>query len=225
MPKRVPIAVAVVDEETLVRSILAAFIAQLGPYKVVLTTGHGAAFIGAAAECAAPRIAAVAISAEEGPEADWQASMQWMKAHWPDTRILAITCERSRAVLQRAVTMGACGFLCRATSMTDELAEALRQLDSTGHYHTADVLAILAQDEPAPVLDPRFAGLSHTLLKVLDQVCTADDPTWPMVGERLHRSGSTMVSHSAALRKHLGLRNKLALVVEGRKAGFGKGAW
>ena len=53
MPKRALIAVAVVEEETLVRSAFTAFITGLGPYKVILTTGHGAAFIGSPARCGA----------------------------------------------------------------------------------------------------------------------------------------------------------------------------
>ena len=88
MPKRVPIAVAVVEEESLVRTAIAAFIDHLGPYKVMLATGHGAAFIGVAEECAEPRIAIVSVSEEEGREPDWCVSVQWIKDHWPATLIV-----------------------------------------------------------------------------------------------------------------------------------------
>ncbi|MBL7951776.1 MAG: response regulator transcription factor [Flavobacteriales bacterium] len=220
-----PITTVIVEEEALVLGLLERVVVQRGRFRVVLATGHGDAFAQAAAALPAPEVAVVGTAAGAGA-ADGAATIAWMKAHWPRTRVLAIVGERTAACVLRLVRAGACGLVCSRTASPVLLEQALDEVHAHGLYQPPDLLPILAAGEAlASEHETLIASLSRMERKVLDAVCAPDHPQWKVVAERLYVSLATISTHSAALFRKLGVTNKTALVQKGRALGFGKGTW
>ncbi|MBK7553452.1 MAG: response regulator transcription factor [Flavobacteriales bacterium] len=221
MPTKSLITVAVVEEEALVRCLLVEHIERLGRYRVVLAEAHGAAFTKVAEECSAPRLAVVGIRGASGPD-----SIAWIKDKWPNTRILAILCERKAVAVLGAVGAGACGLLCRLTNAVADVDEALDAVHAKGHYQPNDLLPILAEGSASTIADTAvLESLTRIEKKVLDLVCAPDLPKWEKVADTMCRSLATIESHRASIYRKMGVVEVKAAVLMGRAMGFGNGQW
>lgn len=207
------------------RSFLEHVITGKGKHAVVLATDHGEAFLAAAGQQPAPHVAVVGINAAtDAPRC--AATLAWMRAHWPRTRVLAIVGQRTMESLLGVIGAGVCGFVCRATATLESLVVALDDVQVRGVHQPPDLLPVLAAGATTAVdNDALIATLSRVERKVLDQVCMPDLPTWKVVAERLFRSEATIDTHRAALFEKLGVTSKTALVQKAQPMGFGNALW
>lgn len=208
-----PVRIAVVDHCYAVQKGLELIIAELTGYTVTLTAQDGKDLDFRHGNAVPVHIAIVDM--HDGVEA-----IQWIRSHWPDTRVLAKSEDRSAAAMHAALRAGACGFIPDNFSHM-LLHDALDGVRLRGCYHDDSLIRL---QSAAPPLD-LSTRLRPVLLQVLDCVCTDDEPTWQMVADRLCKSKPTIDTHQAALFKLLGVRSKAGLVSLGRSQGFGKGRY
>lgn len=103
-----PIPIALVDDHTLFRSVLADMIQGTERFNVVVQAADGAEYLHAVKQGAEVAVAVVDLCM---PVMDGFETIAWIRANTPGTRALALTFELSAEVHERALQAGACGFL------------------------------------------------------------------------------------------------------------------
>lgn len=125
------IPVALIDDHTLLRNMLATMIGNMPEYEVVLDAGNGKEFI-AALETSGKGVS-VAVVDLHMPIMDGYETIAWLRTNRPGTRALALTFERTPEAMDRAMRAGACGFVLKDASY-QEFKKALDQVAVKGHY-------------------------------------------------------------------------------------------
>lgn len=130
-PHRIPIAL--VDDHTLFRGVLADMINALGGYEVVLEAGNGKEFVQGIED----RPVTAAIVDLHMPVMDGYATLAWIREHRPGTRALALTFEKTEDAMVRALRAGACGFLLKNATKS-EFQRALEAVIKQGYYYNVE---------------------------------------------------------------------------------------
>lgn len=223
MPKKELVTVAVVEEEIFLRTSLGELIGLMGGYRVVATTSYES--FATAEVKVAPRITLVGVGAGAGALLLAEGLLTRVKARWPGTCLLVMTGTCGRELLTRTMGAGVRGYILRGSHSVLDLRQALEDLIVRGHSLPAEVVVEIANLNGPSGDDVLEASLTRTEKKVLDGVCTPDDPTWEAVAKRLFKSAKTIGTHTANLFDKLGVHDKEALKAWGRARGFGAGKW
>ena len=216
-----PVRLAVVDDHPLVLIGIGHLVATLPEYVITLSLRDARLFDFQIPVAERPHIAIVDMYM---PHMDGEQTLRTIRQHWPETRLLAISVEKSAANVSRAEEAGACGFLPKDMD-PDCLHEALQSVQRRGHYHNAELYRELLADGNAkkqPVLEEKLTARER---QVLDCVCTADEPTWEMVADRLRVCVDTVDRHRDHLFRKLHIKSKAGLVSYGKLRGYGKGMY
>jgi len=216
-----PVRLAVVDDHPLMLIGIKHLVATLPEYVITLSLRDARLFDFQIPVAERPHIAIVDMYM---PHMDGEQTLRTIRQHWPETRLLAISVEKSAANVSRAEEAGACGFLPKDMD-PDCLHEALQSVQRRGHYHNAELYRELLADgntKKQPVLEEKLSARER---QVLDCVCTADEPTWEMVADRLRVEVTTVYTHRKQLLAKLQKKSKAGLVSYGQTHGYGKGLY
>lgn len=213
--QRIP--VALVDDHTLFRSILADVINGIEGYEVVLEAGDGQQFIEAVR--AAPPIA-VAIVDLHMPVMDGYETIAWIRAHSPQTRALALTFEKTEMAMVRALRAGACGFLLKDVHKS-VFKDALDRVATLGHYHDEELAHVLSLNGHA-----EHNGHIRTLNDLTDReaeflrhICHADEHTYERIADLMKVSIRTVDGYRESIFHKYGIKSKAGLVLFALKRG------
>ncbi len=219
------ITLALLEDDVLFRSVLALCIGHLGEYDLVVTTGCDAAGQQAAGSVEPPAMALLGYRAVGTADAGTD-MLTWVRVHWPDTLVMALTGSFETAVVQGAVGAGCTGFVCRITTGFEKLRADLHQLYTTRTCYPPEAVRALAQPPPPESELARILRLlNDTQLCILDAACASDEPTWKVVAQRVNRTESCIEWNLPRMFAALGVKSKPGLVALGRKNGFGQGRW
>ncbi|MBK6831191.1 MAG: response regulator transcription factor [Flavobacteriales bacterium] len=224
MPATQTLPVAVVDDHTLFRGVLADMIDQLGGYKVVVEAGDGSEYVKAVEQGVH---VAVAIVDLHMPVMDGYQTIEWIRANAPGTRALALTFERTEEAMVRALRAGACGFL-RKDVCKNEFKEALDQVATLGHYHN-EVPQEQAHMAAEPITDYERARskvheqLTERELEFFRLVCDEAEYTYEQVAERMQVHRRTLDGYRESVFDKFNIKSKAGLVIFGYKWGILKG--
>lgn len=236
-----PIAVALVDDQELIRTGFGLILASAGDIEVVAEASDGAEAlerIGAlAAEGAAPDVVLmdVRMAGMDGIEA----TRQLVERH-PAVRVLVLTTFDLDEYALDAIAAGASGFLLKdaraaelvaavravaegdsvmAPSVTRRLLMRLRADGATGHGTDERTDAAAEHAGPRPATgaqseasrDPRLDTLTERELEVFGLI--ADGLSNAEIGDRLFLSESTVKTHVGRVLAKLGLRDRVNAVI------------
>ena len=123
----------------------------------------------------------------------------------PETEIVVLTMERSPAFAQRALDVGAIGFVVKDQADT-ELPEAVRRAAQGEEFVSAQVAAGLQGLRRAATGDGLSARESEVLRLIALGYTTAE------IARQLHLSRRTIETHRANIHRKLGLRTRAELV-------------
>jgi DNA-binding NarL/FixJ family response regulator len=208
IPLRVP--VALVDDHTLLRSMLAGMINDMPGYEVVLQANNGAEFIAA---LQGGLHVAVAVVDLHMPVMNGFETMTWMRSHRPTTRILALTVERSPQARARALACGAVGYALKDMH-PHEFRDALDQVALVGYYGTSIVQREGDVQDPGPRLAPAgIALLTERELAFIELVCHADELTYDNIAELMDVHRRTVDGYRNSVFSKLHLHTRSGLVV------------
>ncbi len=208
IPLRVP--VALVDDHTLLRSMLAAMINAMPGYEVVLEAGNGAEFIAALQSGVHVAVAVVDLHM---PVMNGFETISWVRTHRPATRMLALTVERSQQARARALACGAVGYALK-DKHPHEFRDALDQVALLGYYGSSVLQREGELRDPGPRVPPAgIALLTERERAFIDLICDADELTYDNIAELMDVHRRTVDGYRASVFSKLNLHTRSGLVV------------
>ena len=202
-----PATVLIADDHPLFRRGLRAAIDESGRYHVVAEAGDGESAI-LQIERSAPAFALVDLAM---PVKDGLAVLAWALEHAAATRIVVMTLYKERGYVDRAVALGAAGYLVK----DDAQEEVLRCLDSVHENEFFLSPSVGAPNPPPPsstdaAAQAALARLTPAQRGVLRLL--ADYRTSKEIARLLAISPKTVENHRTNVAAALGLRGPNALL-------------
>ena len=202
-----PAAVLVADDHPLFRRGLRVAIDESGRYHVVAEAGDGETAI-RQIERSAPTIALVDLAM---PVKDGLAVLAWATAHAPQTRVVIMTLYKERDYVDRAVSLGAAGYLVK----DDAQDEVLRCLDAVREHEFYLSPSVGSPNPQPPAPDEatvraalaRLTPAQRSVLRLL-----ADYRTSKEIARLLTISPKTVENHRTNIAGALSLRGPNALL-------------
>jgi NarL family two-component system response regulator LiaR len=193
------IRVMIVDDHTMVRTGLSAFIEAKPDLELVGEAKNGQEAL-RVCEQVKPDVILMDLVM---PRMDGIATTRVIREHWPEVQVIALTSFQDQARVQEALQAGALSYLMKDVSI-DELADAIRDAHagrSTLSPEAAQALVQAARQGPAPGHDltPREREVLSLMVEGLNN---------PQIGDALYVSVTTVRSHVSNVFSKLGVSNR-----------------
>jgi len=198
-----PIRVMLVDDHTMVRRGLAAFLKVFDDLQLAGEAESGAAAIQLCAEV----LPDVVLMDMVMPDMDGAAATRLIRQQFPQVQVIALTSFKEGDLVKNALEAGAIGYLLKDVS-AEELVQAIRAAHSgraTLSPEAAQALVETANQPPAPGLD-----LTERELEVLALMVEGLNNT--QIAGRLTVSSSTIKSHVSNILAKLGVASRTEAV-------------
>lgn len=206
--------VVVADDHTLVRqSVLKAVRGEEG-VEVVGEAADGPSTLAAVAEHA-PDLLVVDIAM---PGVDGLNVAERLRREAPGTRVIFLSMHDDDASLQRAVALGAAGFVSKSASI-EELLEAVRAVRDGGSYLSSNV-ATRVMDLAAGRNSATTLGLPPREREILELLTDGHRPA--EIGTQLFLSVKTVKNHLTSIYSKLGVETGAQAVSEAYRQGLVK---
>jgi NarL family two-component system response regulator LiaR len=192
-----------VDDHTMVRRGLAAFLKVFDDLQLAGEAESGAAAIQLCAEVGPD----VVLMDMVMPDMDGAAATRTIRQQFPQVQVIALTSFKEGDLVKNALEAGAIGYLLKDVS-ADELAGAIRAAHAgraTLSPEAAQALVETANQPPAPAFD-----LTERELEVLTLMVEGLNNT--QIAGRLTVSSSTIKSHVSNILSKLGVASRTEAV-------------
>ena len=140
-----PKSVAIVDDHAMFRKGLGALINLFANYQVLFEAASGKDFIRKIGVEGVPAIVLLDIAM---PEMDGYATAEWIRKHYPQVQVLALSTMDSESAIIKMIKHGAKGYILK-DSEPDELKLAFDEVLSKGYFYnelvTRKVLGSISQ--------------------------------------------------------------------------------
>jgi NarL family two-component system response regulator LiaR len=206
-----PIRVMLVDDHTMVRRGLAAFLRVFDDLQLAGEAESGEAAIRLCAEI----LPDVILMDMVMPDMDGAAATRAIRQQFPQVQVIALTSFKEGDLVKQALSAGAIGYLLKDVS-ADELAGAIRAAHAgraTLSPEAAQALVETTHHAAAPGLN-----LTERELEVLQLI--AGGLSNAEIAERLSVSETTVKTHVARVLGKLGLRDRVQAVVLAYESGL-----
>src|SRR3569833_1350696 len=124
--------VALADDHSLIRYGLAGLIDTFDGFKVIFQAANGQELIDTIKPRAIPDIVLMDINM---PIKDGYDTTAWLRANYPDMKVLALSMYDNESAVIRMVMNGACGYILKDAEPGD-LRRALNEIVQKGYYHS-----------------------------------------------------------------------------------------
>jgi NarL family two-component system response regulator LiaR len=198
-----PIRVMLVDDHTMVRRGLAAFLKVFDDLQLAGEAESGAAAIQLCAEV----MPDVVLMDMVMPDMDGAAATRLIRQQFPQVQVIALTSFKEGDLVKNALEAGAIGYLLKDVS-AEELVQAIRAAHAgraTLSPEAAQALVETTNQPPAPGLD-----LTERELEVLALMVEGLNNT--QIAGRLTVSSSTIKSHVSNILSKLGAASRTEAV-------------
>jgi len=152
------------------------------------------------------------------PGKDGLAVAEQLRAQHPGTAVLFLSMHDDDASLQRALALGARGFVSKSAPV-DELLDALRAMQSGGSYLSSGV-ATRVMDIAAGRTRSSDLGLTAREREILDLLTQGKRPG--EIGDALFLSVKTVKNHLTSVYQKLGVETGAQAVAEAYRLGLAK---
>jgi two-component system invasion response regulator UvrY len=191
--------VALVDDHVMLRCGLAGVIRGFEQYDLVLEACGGHDLIRQLQHSRRPDVVLLDIHM---PDMDGYETAGWLKCHYPDIKVLALTMYDTESSIIRMLKNGVKGYV-RKDSEPGELRLALESVMEKGHY--------TGYHCPMLVLNERE-------LEFIRLVCT--EWTYKEIADRMHLSPRTIDGYRDALFEKLNVRTRVGLAMFAVRSGI-----
>ncbi len=206
------IRVVVVDDHALVRQSIVKAVASEPGMQVVAEAGDGLTALKLVATHE-PDLVVLDIAM---PGKDGLAVAEQLRADHPATSVLFLSMHDDDASLQRAVALGARGFVSKSASV-DELLDALRAMRDGGSYLSSGV-ATLVMDIAAGRSTSSDLGLTAREREILTLLTKGRRPG--DIADHLFLSVKTVKNHLTSIYQKLGVETGAQAVAEAYRLGI-----
>ena len=143
------------------------------------------------------------------PDVHGFAGLAMMRAMLPGVPVAIVSSRDDEAVIRQAITLGARGYLSKASPL-DQMIAAIRVLLGGGQWFP-DAMLAAPRDDAADDVAARIGTLSVAQLRVLRAI--ADGRQNKQIAHDLQLAEPTIKSHLAAIFKKLGVFNRTQAVL------------
>ena len=197
-----------VDDHVLLRNGLAGLVKNLG-HEVLFEASNGKELIEKLNPNLLPQIVLMDINM---PEMDGYESAYWLKANYPEIKVLALSMYDSENAIIRMLKNGTKGYILK-DSDPSELQEALAALMDKGFYYSELVSgklvnAINAMDAEGPA---NVVRLNEREISFLKWTCT--ELNYKDIAEKMFISPRTVDGYRDALFEKLKVKSRIGLVI------------
>jgi two-component system, NarL family, invasion response regulator UvrY len=212
--------VALVDDHVLLRNGLANLIRSFGGYAVLFEAQNGKDLIRQLRPCYLPDIILLDINM---PQMDGYDTALWLKDHFPDIKILALSMYDADNSVIRMLKNGAKGYILKDSSPA-ELRKALDSVVRKGFYYsemvTGKLIHTLCLDGAGGLNEPELKiehvlGLNDREVEFLKLACT--ELTYKEIADQMHLSPRTIDGYRDSLFEKLNVRTRVGLVLYAMK--------
>ena len=139
----------------------------------------------------------------------------YLKDHFPDIKVLALSVEEEEHTILKMLRTGAKGYLLKDTQKS-VLHQALRELSTHGYYHTNTVSQILVKslDQDSTL------ALKEREIEFIKHACT--EMTYNEIADKMFLSPKTVQGYRDSVFSKLNLKNRTGLVIYAIKHGYFK---
>ena len=203
--------VVLVDDHVLLRNGLASLIRSFGRFDVLYEASDGKDLIKQLKTSRRPEIVLLDIGM---PEMDGFETACYLRRHYPEVRVLALTMSETDSSIVRMLKNGAKGYILKDIDATG-LERALDSVLDKGYYYSETVTerlidTIAHSDEP----DRRFGdllALNERELEFMKMVCT--EWTYKEIADRMYLSPRTIDGYRDALFEKLNVKTRVGLAM------------
>lgn len=211
--------IALVDDHTLLRQGLAAFIRTFPQYEVMLEADNGADFVEKIKTSRSPEIVLLDVNM---PRMNGYETASWIKQHLPLTRILVLSMVEHDTAIIRMLRLGARGYLLK-DSDPKVLLHALNSVRDHGFF-----INELVSNRMLHYLQDAHGGngndmgaavhLTDRELHFLQLACT--EKTYKEIADDMFVSPRTVDSYRDGLFEKLQIKSRVGLVLYAIKNGI-----
>lgn len=208
------IRVALVDDDSIVRQALTAYLRPVDGFRIVHSCANGAEALTALGI----EPVDVVIMDMRMPVMDGITATEVMRERFPDTKVLLLTSFDEDEAVRRALAAGASGFLLKDTS-PQGLVDAVRSvLQGTSVVSPGPIARLLKRQGRSREPMPAGTDLSPREREILGLLCAAYSNA--EICAELTLSESTVKSHVSTIMTKLGVSSRLKAVVRAYELGL-----
>lgn len=206
------ITLAIVDDHALFRRGIANIIQAKGNrYKVLFEASNGSELEALLQQHPQPDILITDIHM---PVMNGFKTISWLKQHYPEIRIMALSMEEEEESILRMFKAGVHGYLSKDTDPV-ELDHALQSIYLKGHYYANDLASKLVdglkQTGEREGIDQAIASLTENELRFLKLACT--EYTYREIAEIMCLSPKTLDHYRVSLFDKFQVKSRVGLVM------------
>jgi len=211
--------VVLVDDHVLLRNGLASLIRSFGRFDVLFEASDGKDLIRQLKTSRRPDIILLDIGM---PEMDGYETACYLREHFPDIRVLALTMTDTDSSVARMLKNGAKGYVLKDVD-AHGLEQALDSIADKGSYYTETITEKLIDtvsrlQEPGQRHFRNMLTLNDRELEFMKLVCT--EWTYKEIADRMYLSPRTIDGYRDALFEKLNVRTRVGLAMFAVKNGI-----
>ena len=198
------------DDHVLLRSGLASLIRGFGEYEVLFEACNGKDLIRQLREFPRPDIVLLDINM---PDMDGFETACWLKRHYPEIKVLALSMYDTDISVVRMLKNGAKGYILKDIEAA-ELRTALDSIAEKGYYYTDNVtgkLIHMITEHDEPRMHVRLLTLNQREVEFMKLVCT--EWTYKEIADRMSLSPRTIDGYRDALFEKLDVKTRVGLAM------------
>lgn len=211
MTKEAKISVAIVDDHQLFRNGLKFIIENQDDLEVLLEASNGKQFLDYL-DNLKPDVVLMDINM---PEMDGVDTSRLALEKYPELNILVLSMYGDVEYYNTMIDLGVKGFILKDID-NDELADAIRKVNSGGNYFSQELLLRLIKHKP----DSSGVELTNREQEVLELICKGNSNQ--QISEELFISQRTVERHRSSLLFKTDSKNSISLVIFAIKNGLVK---
>jgi DNA-binding NarL/FixJ family response regulator len=197
------IAIAIVDDHMLFRQGVSALMKEFEELEVLFESANGQELISKMAHQAKPKVVLMDINM---PVLDGYETTKWLKEHYPDVFVLALSMYEDDESVIKMIKNGACGYVLKEASPID-LLSAIKAVVEKGVFLNELVSGKLIRSFSK---DPEVR-FSQKEIEFLNHCCS--EQTYKEIAEKMFVSPRTIDNYRESLFIKLHLKTRVGLVL------------
>ena len=207
------VLIAIADDHAVVRDSISNMVSGLGTFKVTIKAGNGKELIEQLKK--ADPFPEICILDIQMPVMNGYDAMEYIRAYWPELKVLVLSMLEDEFAIIRMLKLGACGYLSKASDL-EELQKALVYIHEKGYYSSEFIASnyfrsIKSGKSPT-------GGFTERQMEFLKYCCT--ELSMKEIADKMSISTSTALSYRNALCDKLNLTTRQGLAIYAIKSGI-----
>ncbi|MCB9044710.1 MAG: response regulator transcription factor [Chitinophagales bacterium] len=213
MNSQSPILIAIADDHAVVRDSISNMVSNFPMFKVCIKASNGKDLVEQLKK--ADPFPEICVLDVQMPEMNGYETMEYLKKHWPDLKVLALSMLEDEFAIIRMLKLGASGYLSKASDL-EELQKALTYLYEKGYYSSE----FIANNYFRSIKNEKqvTSNITQRQMEFLRYCCT--ELSMKEIADKMSISTSTALSYRNALCDKLELTTRQGLAIYAIKSGI-----